>query len=376
VEDAPLPLDLTARTLFAELRERLLSEAAQAHAGQAGVAAGTLVRKEVRGHTYLYHQHRDLDGRTRQAYLGPAGPLLDQALGQRAELVETAHDAAPGLEALAGAFLAAGGHGLPASAFRIVQAFAQAGVLRPFGGLALLVGTYAWQSLGNLLGVRWRGHLQTHDIDVAAIAHRQSKAAPDLAELGADIDLAIPDPTITAPAVLEQLAMGFTPVPTLDPRQPSTSYVIRGKELRVDLLTPLWGRPPRGREKPLFVPALGTVAQPLRHLDFLLVDPVAVPVLGKSQVVLVQVPAPGRFALHKLLLSELRPAVFATKAVKDRHQALQLLQALVDESPTELATATAAFAARSPGEQRHLKRALAKCGPLPTAIGEVLSRWR
>ena len=92
----------------------------------------------------------------------------------------------------------------------------------------VLVGTQAFLVLGNVLGVRWGGgSLRTQDIDIAAEA---------------TMSIAFPGPGSDIPGVLESLQMGFLPVPQLDPRKPSTSFVVRGKGLRLDLLTPLRGR--------------------------------------------------------------------------------------------------------------------------------------
>ena len=61
------PLSLTARTLYAELNDLALALGATEHIGR---TPGTVVRKTVHGHRYIYYQYRDLDGRTRQSYLG------------------------------------------------------------------------------------------------------------------------------------------------------------------------------------------------------------------------------------------------------------------------------------------------------------------
>jgi hypothetical protein len=159
--------------------------------------------------------------------------------------------------------------------------------------------------------------------------------------------------------------MGFIPVPTLDPRQPSTSFKVRGQELRVDLLTPLVGKP---SGTPVFVPALQAVAQPLRFLDYLLENPVPAIMAGRTDLALVNVPAPERFALHKLLVSESREAAFATKAEKDRLQALQLLTVLLQEAPDGLPEAKANLVARGKGWQDKLERALKKCERLDSVV--------
>jgi hypothetical protein len=61
--------------------------------------------------------------------------------------------------------------------------------------------------------------------------------------------------------------------------------------------------------------------------------------------VLVTVPAPARYALHKLLVSQTRSAVQQTKAGKDLQQAALLLEVLAEDRPDDLAAAGAAFRA-------------------------------
>lgn len=333
------PLTMTARTLYAELRELALAVGATEGIGP---LPGSFVRKTLKGGTYLYYQYRDLDGRTRQAYLGPdnaetqalAGSLKQHAENREADLAR--------LNELRAAFVGAGGAVMEHAPLRVLQAFADAGALRPGRGCAVLVGTHAFNALGNQLGVRWPTMTRTQDIDLAGET---------------DIDLAVQQPATPAPDVLTQLDMGFIPVPSLDAREPSTSFRIRGKEMRVDLLAPLTGKPDKGS---LYVPALNARAQPLRFLDYLLEDVVPVVIVGRKAQVLANVPSPERFALHKLLVSESRGAAFATKAEKDRRQAVQILEVLMEEMPDEVAPAREDLLARGKGWSDKLARALRK----------------
>lgn len=336
----PVPLSLTARTLYAELRELALAVGATENMA---AAPGSLVRKTVKGAAYLYFQYRDLDGRTRQSYLGPDDEAT-QALAERmaSRRVDGEADARR-LQELRAAYVGAGGAVMAHAPLRVLQAFADAGMLQPGVGHAVLVGTHAFNVMGNLLGVRWASQMQTQDIDLAGER---------------DVDLAVAQPAQPAADVLQQLDMGFIPVPTLDPRQPSTSFRVRGQEMRVDLLTPLIGKP--GAE-PVFIPALNAVAQPLRFLDYLLESPVPAVVIGQRAMLLANVPLPERFALHKLLVSESRPAVFATKAEKDRLQAMQVLAVLMEDAPEGVQVAWADLLARGKGWADKAQRALRKC---------------
>jgi hypothetical protein len=54
---------------------------------------------------------------------------------------------------------------------------------------------------------------------------------------------------------------------------------------------------------------------------------------------LVNVPAPGRYALHRLVLAQRRVAAFQTKQAKDIDQAEQLIQALAQDRPGDFRTA-------------------------------------
>lgn len=334
------PLSMTARTLYAELRELALAFGASEHMGD---TPGSVARKTLKGVDYLYYQYRDLDGCTRQTYLGADNPTTRALLERLTTRAADHADDLRHMDELRAAFVAAGGGVMEHASMRVLQGFADAGVLRPGLGQAVLVGTHAFNVLGNLLGVRWASQMQTQDIDLAGET---------------DLDLAVRNTGVSAPDVLEQLGMGFLPVPTLDPRAASTSFKVRGQAMRVDLLAPQVGKPGTG---PVFVPALNAMAQPLRFLDYLLQEPVPAVVAGRRTLALVNVPAPERFALHKLLVSESREAVFATKAEKDRLQAMQLLEVLIEEAPDGIEKAWADLVTRGKGWSDKLDRALKKC---------------
>jgi hypothetical protein len=135
--------------------------------------------------------------------------------------------------------------------------------------------------------------------------------------------------------VLESLGMGFLPVPQLDPRAPSTSFKIRGRELRIDFLTPALGR---RTSTPVHIPRLHLAATPLEMLGYLIEHP-ARTVAINSTAVLVNVPDPARFALHKLVIAERRPVGAQPKAAKDREQALALLGVLEEQRPRDVTAA-------------------------------------
>jgi hypothetical protein len=204
------------------------------------------------------------------------------------------------------------------------------------------------------LGGRWKNQMQTQDIDIAA---------------DSAISLAVNRPDLSVLDSLTKLEMGFLPIPSLDPKSPSTSFRVRGQEMRIDLLTPEVGK---ASGEPIFVEALNAPAQPLRHLDFLIEEVVPALIFGRSELLLVNVPVAERFALHKVLVSESRPSVMATKVMKDRLQAVQLLDVLLGHNEEPLVTLKHDIVNRGPAWKRKLERGLEKCRALsPDTISAI-----
>jgi len=153
---------------------------------------------------------------------------------------------------------------------------------------------------------------------------------------------------------------GFFAVPGIDSRKPSTSFRVRGRDLRVDFLTPA---KPRSRSaRPVYLPHLGVAAQPLPGLDYVIEDHVDAGVVTGSGVH-VNVPSPARFAFHKLWVSRERPVSEAAKARKDVRQAEQLLEVLVQDRPGDIMPAWAALRSRKP-LRSGVKAALGNLEPL------------
>lgn len=313
-----MPIDRlseSVHTLYAELLEQTLHAEAEAVAARLP-APGSFVSKEVRGGTYWYLQ-RSEGGRRRQYYLGRDTPALRRWMERVAEQRrDQAPDAARRAEIVAMLAAAGGAFRERAAVARVLRLLAEAGVFR-LGGV--LVGTQAFTAYGNLLGVRFEAaSVRTEDIDIAQ--ERGIAVALDPDAVPADVE-----------AVLRQADARFFAVPALDPRRPSTSFSLRGRDLRVDLLTPQ-----RGQDTaPVTLPHLRAAAQPLPFLGFLLGDTQPAVVLEGSGV-LVNVPEPARFLLHKLWLAGERPSAFQAKARKDLRQAAQLLEVLHADRPADL----------------------------------------
>jgi hypothetical protein len=331
----------TTQTLYAELLEQAIhAEAESALVG--GASHGTFVSKTIKGATYWYFQRREGD-RKRQHYLGRESPALLSWI----EEVRQARERSAADEAqrarLCG-MLAAGGAAVEsAAAGKVLQLLADSGVFR-MGGV--LVGTRAFAVLGNLLGVRFdRQSLRTEDVDLA-----QDRA----------IGIALSQETgpVDVESSLTGSEFGFFLVPSLDPRRPSTSFKIRGRELRVDFLTPLAGRE---TGEPVFLSSLKVSAHPLRFLDFLIEDPVQAVVVSGAGV-LVDVPTPARFAIHKLWISRRRPVSEQTKVAKDLRQAGDLLDLLLEDRPEDITMAWEALS-RSSAAMKTVREATGRLAP-------------
>jgi hypothetical protein len=232
----------------------------------------------------------------------------------------------------------------------VIKALADAGL---FGSGAVLVGTHAFVVMGNLLGVAWAGAgMMTQDVDLAA------PRVLEVASPGVSADL---------PAVVDSLEMGFLPVPGLDRKSPSTSFKVRGQALRIDLLTPAPPRP----SGPVSIPRFAAAAEPLKFLDYLIENPVRAAIVSGDPV-LVFVPDPARFALHKLITASVRPSALSAKQHKDRAQAANLLEVLVEDRPGDVALAAEALVAKGKG---WVKRVRAELRHLPPDLAEGVSQY-
>ena len=110
-----------------------------------------------------------------------------------------------------------------------------------------------------------------------------------------------------------------------------------------------------------------TAAEPLRFLDFLIYEPVKAVLLHGAGTA-VTVPAPERFAVHKLILSRRRKSADA-KADKDLRQAAVLLQILSQKRPEDLKRAWEEALQRGPNWRELL---LAGTAQLPASVQESL----
>jgi hypothetical protein len=323
------------QTLYAELLGQV--RAADAEAALGGTS-GSYVSKAIRGRTYWYLQKSE--GATkRQVYLGAETPeLLERISTATQHRSSIALDESRRRELVA--MLATGGMFRDSAATAtVLRVLADASVFRAGG---VLVGTQAFTCIANMLGVSFdKESLRTADAIPVGLTERPPESDLLLRLRSAD--------------------QRFFAVPGLDAREASTSFKVRGRDLSVDFLTP--DRSRGKNTKPVLLVHLGIAAQPLYGLDFLIDEAVDAAVIGGSGI-RVNVPSPGRFALHKLWVAAERSPSDAAKSRKDLRQAAQILDVLIDDRPDDI-TAAYKVLARRP---RMLRRVRAKLKTLEPAL--------
>lgn len=301
------PLALAFQTTYAELLEQCAADAFN----EAFAEPGTFVPKEADGRRYWYFQLPASAGQ-RQKYVGPETPELLERIERHRQM----RHAARTRRSLVSTLLRSGMLPRPIARIgSIVAALARAGVFRLRG---VLVGTVAYQTYSAMLGVRLQASgLQTSGVDIAQLTNGS---------------IAMEDSTPPMLDVLKEVDESFRDVPHVHDGRRSTKYRAADGVL-VDFLTPDEGA---DTDEPQHLPALGTAAEPLRFLDFLIHSPEPAVVLHEAGLY-VLVPAPERYAVHKLIVAQRRVGgVGNAKRGKDLRQAEVLLDALVALRPDEL----------------------------------------
>ena len=120
------------------------------------------------------------------------------------------------------------------------------------------------------------------------------------------------------------------PAPSLDPKRP-TRWKTRNTDLGVDFLAPSFS----DEEDPVCLTALDDWAQGLHFLNFLIAEPIQAVALYLDGI-LVQVPRPERYAIHKLILAQRRYKANRIKARKDLDQARDLIEIMAVDRPDDL----------------------------------------
>ena len=217
----------------------------------------------------------------------------------------------------------------------ILSAMAAAGTFC-LGGT--IVGTNAFRLYEGELGIRLPlgGMTNTGEIDIAQF-EKLSVALQDQVD----------------PGLVETFsALKFDLVPGLNKGR-TWRWAQGGSGQLVEFLTPAFGD-----ETIRDLPALGVGAQALNYLNFLIAEPIRAAAIYRSGI-LVQVPRPERYAIHKLIIADRRrDGAGSLKSAKDREQATFLIEALAEDRPDDLARAYVTAMEVGPRWREHIGNSL------------------
>lgn len=326
-------LPVAAQSAYAELFEAALARMMSCTV--AGLP-GSFSQKTIKGKQYWYYQFTPPDGKRRQVYLGPDSPEVRRLIEAPKPIVSD--DAIVRLVNVAGAQRCTP---VTSKHFRVLKQLALHGF---FAAGGVLVGTHAFVAYGNQLGVTWGTLNQTQDLDFA--------------HAGNNVSLGLPfDFEMDTRSAIESLSMGLLPISAsplpsggtyLDPKEP---------EFRLDFLTPL-----SRAGGPVKSSRLNIDMQQMRFMEFSLQDVHQAVLFSRSDAVIVNIPAPERYAVHKLIVAGRREGAYQSKARKDIDQAAALIEVLSQERRSALDAAWQDAWQRGPGWRAALSTGLEMLG--------------
>jgi hypothetical protein len=327
-------LPLSAQTAYAQLFD--VVSAATLGRGIAHLH-GSFSRKKVKNAAYWYFAFRDIDNQVRQLYVGPDNEAT-QAVIEKSKKSKALLDMA--FTPLVKSAVTLGCAQTLPKHLRTIRRLADYGFFQAGG---ILIGTHAFIAIGNMLGVRWTSADRTTDVDFAHAGKNISVALPSNIQI--DVHEAL--------ASFEQ---GFIPLVQLGGKA-GASYQLSGDaEFQIDFLTSKH----RGGDEPILIKNLNVALQPLRFMEFSLEHvEQAVLIDRNGGAVGVTVPAPARYAIHKLLVISERSGAFRTKANKDVQQVAALFDYLMGTQPEDLKEAWEDALSRGPSWRKAAKTGFA-----------------
>lgn len=299
---------------------------------------GSLVTKERGGKVYWYAAEK-IGSDVKFWYVGPDSTDTRNRVARMKELHEQAGERKKERARLARLLRAEGMTPVDRGTGGLLLAMAKVGTFR-LGGT--LIGTNAFRLMEGDLGATLPlgGVANTGDIDIAQFG-RLSVALEDTVE----------------PSLAETFsALKFDPVQGLD-RDSVWRWRQAGQTgMTIEFLTPSFEADEGIRD----LPALGVKARALHHLNYLISDATSAVALYRDGI-LVQIPRPEKFAIHKLIVADRRrdgPASF--KAEKDRQQAAFIIATMAEDRPSDIWDAYEDAMARGPRWRERMARTLAR----------------
>lgn len=284
------------------------------------LTGGAFTSKNINGVRYWYYQTRTLNGQV-QKYLGKESAALLAKIKETKEARREAETILNERRRLVAMLIASGATPEKGRPAKILEKMSDAGLFTSGG---VLVGSFAFSSFGNMLGVRMDDALsRTEDMDFACEREIEIGLSRDMKEA-----LTEAAPELKTPAQINPWVVPF------EMKSPDG--------FKVEFLT----TKKNARDKsPVPIERFGLHAQPLDFMDYLVADTRHAVILNGAGIPVV-VPEPGRFALHKLAISQLRPAENRIKSKKDIAQAGKLIEVLAADNPGALLLALEAVLSR------------------------------
>jgi hypothetical protein len=311
----------------------------------AGMLPGNFVAKTIKAEPYWYFQYSDLSGKQRQVYVGRDDDATRRL--REAHVNSPNRDGLDHAKRLARAAIDLGCPAMTPAHSRVITKLADASFFRVGG---VLVGTHAYAAYQNLFGIRWDTADSTTDLDFAHDQRLSTAIASDV--------------RVDEASAIESLSMGFVPLRSL-----STYQKVDEPDFQIDFLTAIG----RSGEEAVHNKSLNLRLQPLRFMEFSLENPFQSVVLGATGPIVVNLPRPEKYALHKLLVAPERGSDFKHKVRKDLTQAAGLIHYLTNNDPDALRAAAANLRARGAGWTKRLAAGLKLLRGLPLAPSLDLS---
>lgn len=321
---------IATQTAFAQLLQTTL----QVFSGQslAGLK-GNFSSRVVKGKTYWYYRFRDTAGIDQQIYVGPDSESIH-------ELVKRKQDGAikAQLQAVQRQIrmaVSAGAQMTPTYHLKLIRQLSDSGFFYAGG---LLIGSHAFAAYANMLGIKWVGDSFVRTLDV------------DFAHAGSNLSVALPSTIkIDTSDAIQSLEEGFIPQITPTGRGGTWSHP-SDPDYLIDFLTTQTS----DSQAPYEDERLGIALQPLRFMEFSMESVQQTVIFDRSTAVIVNVPDPARYAIHKLIIYGERTGANQIKAQKDLMQAAALIAILSTDRPLDLYAAWSDATERGPGWRQRI----------------------
>ena len=311
------PIPINVQTLYADLLQEI---------GLGEGEYGSVSTRRIKGKEYLYVTTKDGSVRHQRSI----GPASDPDARAKAQAIRVAADQARvrrnTVSLLKKAYLPAPSMVLG----RVLEAVANAGLFKKG---VVLIGTAAYQTYPCLVGAHLPATaVMTNDADLLVSSFAADNEPHDMEKI-----LQRADPT-------------FKAVMSNDDKLPKVFK--SANNFQVDIITK-YGR---GRKSPIIVDDLLCSAEALKFMEYLSGESVeAVALYGAG--VLVSVPPPTRYAVHKLLVAQERRTNML-KRNKDLKQAKDLIEVFLETDSAAFEEALADARGRGPSWRKNIDASL------------------